>query len=271
MKYPDIDPVALSIDAFELFGFTIGPISVHWYGIMYLCAFMSAWGLGVYRAGRPGACLNRKQVEDLIFYAAVGVVAGGRVGYVLFYNFEQFLEDPIWLFKLWEGGMAFHGGLLGVVVAMLLFAKKVNTNFFDIMDFAAPLVPLGLGFGRIGNFIGGELWGRETTVSWGMVFPKDDLGLVRHPSQLYQAFLEGVVLFAILFWFSSRPRPRATVSSLFLIVYGCQRFAVEFVRQPDAHIDYYMGWVTRGQILSIPMIVVGVVVFAWAYRNKPAR
>lgn len=269
MTYPEIDPVAFTIDAFTLFGYEIGPLSIHWYGLMYLCAFLGAWGLGCYRASRPGACLTRGQVEDLIFYGAVGVVVGGRLGYVFFYNLDDFIEDPVWLFRVWEGGMAFHGGLLGVAVAMLLFARKINQSFFDVMDFTVPLVPLGLGLGRLGNFIGGELWGRETTVSWGMVFPKDVDQLVRHPSQLYQAFLEGIVLFVIVMWFSAKPRPRAAVSSLFLIVYGCQRFAVEFVRQPDAHIEFDLfDWVTRGQILSLPMIIVGGLVFAWAYRDK---
>jgi len=276
-KYPDIDPVAFGIGSFEIFGFTLGPINVHWYGLTYLAGFVAAWLIGQYRARAPHSPLKPKQVEDLIFYGAMGVVIGGRLGYVFFYNFSAFLNDPSILVKVWEGGMSFHGGLIGVVVAMMMYAKKTERRFLDIMDFTAPLVPIGLGSGRIGNFIGGELWGRETDVEWGMVFPKDALELVRHPSQLYQACLEGLVLFIILFWFSRKPRPRATVSALFLIGYGCFRFIVEFVREPDAHIGYSFGWMTRGQMLSVPMVVIGLLIFIGAYRasaqaaSKPAK
>lgn len=266
MDYPSIDPIALSIGAFELFGKQLGPFSVHWYGVMYLCAFASAMLLGRYRAGKAYTPLTKPQVEDMIFYGAMGVVIGGRCGYVFLYNFPLFLENPLWLFKVWEGGMAFHGGLIGVTVAMLIYAKKINVNFFSLMDFVAPLIPIGLGFGRLGNFIGGELWGRKTDVAWGMVFPQDPDKILRHPSQLYQAFLEGVVLFLVVFWFSSKPRPTGSVGALFLIGYGCQRFAVEFFRQPDAHLQSMFGWMSRGQLLSIPMIVVGVFVFWWSYR-----
>jgi phosphatidylglycerol---prolipoprotein diacylglyceryl transferase len=193
-------------------------------------------------------------------------VLGGRFGYVMFYNFETWLADPLWLFRIWEGGMSFHGGLLGVIVAILLYCRRINASFFSTLDFIAPLVPLGLGFGRLGNFIGQELWGRATDVSWGMIFPRDPEQLVRHPSQLYQAFLEGVVLFAIVYWFSRKPRPRLAVGSVFLIFYGIFRFAVEFVRQPDDHIKTLVfGWMTRGQLLTIPMIVIGVSVLIWTY------
>lgn len=271
LTYPNIDPVAIGIGSFELFGKTIGPINVHWYGLMYLFAFAAAWLLGMYRAKQEHSPLKREQVEDLVFYGALGIVIGARIGYIFFYNFGAFLENPSILYKVWEGGMSFHGGLIGVLIAMAFYAKKVNRNFIDIMDFVAPLVPIGLGFGRLGNFIGGELWGRQTDVPWGMIFPKDDLGLVRHPSQLYQSFFEGLVLFVILFWFSKKPRPRAAVSSLFLICYGCFRFGVEFVREPDAHIGYMFGWMTRGQLLCIPMIAIGLFIFYMAYSSKKAQ
>ncbi len=266
MNYPNIDPIALSISEFSLLGFSLGPFNVHWYGIMYLCAFIAALLIGRYRAAQSYTPINKAQVEDLIFYGAMGVVIGGRFGYVLFYNFEQFLETPLWLFKIWEGGMAFHGGLLGVIVAMVLYARKLNISFLSLMDFVAPLVPIGLGFGRLGNFIGGELWGRETTVSWAMRFPQDPDALLRHPSQLYQAVLEGLVLFTIVFWFSAKPRPKASVGALFLIFYGLQRFIIEFYREPDAHIGLVMGWVSRGQILSLPMIAAGIIIFIMAYK-----
>ena len=266
LMHPQFDPVAISIGPLTILGKTLGPISVHWYGLMYVCAFASAWLLGMYRASRPGAVLNRPQIEDLIFYGALGVVLGGRMGYVFFYNFGAFIEDPLWLFRVWEGGMSFHGGLLGVMVAMGYYCKKIQRNYMDVMDFVVPLVPLGLGFGRIGNFIGQELWGRETTVPWGMVFPKDPDGLVRHPSQLYQAMLEGVILFAIVFWFSQKPKPRGAVSGLLLIVYGVFRFIVEFVREPDAHLGFVaFDWMTRGQVLTIPMMIGGAILMYWSY------
>ena len=173
LSYPDIDPVAFSIGPLELFGRTIGPLQVHWYGIMYVLAFASAFFIGLRRAKKPFTALNTAQVEDLVFYGALGVVLGGRVGYMLFYNFGDFLANPLSLLRVWEGGMSFHGGLLGVIIAMLLFARKAKLNFFDVTDFVAPLIPLGLGFGRLGNFIGGELWGRATDVPWGMIFPAD--------------------------------------------------------------------------------------------------
>lgn len=256
--YPEIDPVA----------FSLGPLTVHWYGLTYLVAFMAAWGLGIYRSTKPWTPINKKQVEDLIFFGAMGVVIGGRLGYVFLYNLDQFLDDPLWLFRVWEGGMAFHGGLIGVILAVALFARKNDKAFIDVMDFTAPLVPIGLGCGRIGNFLGQELWGRATDVSWGMVFPKAADNIARHPSQLYQAFLEGFVLFAIVFWFSSKPRPRAAVSALFLIIYGLFRFGVEFVREPDAHLQYAFGWMTRGQMLSIPMIALGLIIFLIAMSSK---
>ena len=259
LQHPDFDPVAVAI----------GPVAIHWYGIMYLVAFASAWGLGSWRAGRPNSPLQRGQMEDLIFYGALGVVLGGRFGYVFFYNFDQFLQNPLWLFKVWEGGMSFHGGMLGVTLAMWWYARRLALHPADLFDFVAPIVPTGLAAGRLGNFIGQELWGRETTVPWGMVFPRDPAQLVRHPSQLYQLLLEGLLLFALVWWFSSRPRPRWAVSGFFLAGYGLFRFVVEFFRQPDQHIGFdAFGWLTRGQLLSLPMLIAGLLLLGWAYRTR---
>ena len=262
LSYPNIDPIAISVGSFQ----------VHWYGIMYLCAFAAAWLLAWKRAARPDSPFKPSQVEDLIVYGALGVVLGGRFGYVMFYNFEAWMRDPLWLFRVWEGGMSFHGGLLGVVLAIYLYCRRVKVPFYASLDFIAPLVPLGLGFGRLGNFIGQELWGRATDVSWGMVFPRDPEQLIRHPSQLYQAFLEGFVLFCIVYWFSRQPRPRLAVGAVFFIFYGIFRFAVEFVRQPDDHIKTLIfGWMTRGQLLTIPMIIMGVGVLCWAYYSAAKK
>lgn len=261
LTHPDFDPVA----------FSVGPLSVHWYGIMYLLAFATAWWLGIRLSRRPNSPLETRQVEDLIVYGALGVVLGGRMGYVFFYNFDAFLADPLWLFRVWEGGMSFHGGLLGVIAALWLYSRRIGASYYSILDFVAVVVPLGLGFGRLGNFIGQELWGRQTDVAWGMLFPNDPEQLVRHPSQLYQAFLEGVVLFTIVYWFARRPRPQLAVGAVFLIFYGLFRFAVEFFRQPDAHIpDLMFGWMTRGQLLTIPMVAIGLAVLIWAYTRGQA-
>lgn len=254
----DIDPVAIAL----------GPLKVHWYGVMYLVGFAAAWWLGVRRARRPGSGWNQEQISDIIFWGAMGVVLGGRAGYVLFYNFERFLSDPLWLFAVWEGGMSFHGGLLGVIVVMYLFGRQHKKSLFEMTDFIAPLIPVGLGAGRIGNFIGGELWGRVTDQPWGVVFPRSG-DLPRHPSQLYEFFLEGVVMFVVLWWFSSAPRPRMAVSGLFLLLYGSFRSLVEFVREPDAHIMFLaFDWLTMGQLLSLPMIVLGAGLLLWASRKE---
>ena len=261
IMHPNIDPVALSL----------GPLKIHWYGLMYLVGFVGGYWLGLRRAGRPGSGWRRDEVSDLLFYIALGVILGGRLGYVLFYNFAHYLERPQELLYIWSGGMSFHGGLLGVIVAMLLYARKTGRGFFRVSDFIAPLVPLGLGAGRIGNFINQELWGRATELPWAMVFPRTDPTLTpRHPSMLYEALLEGLVLFVVLWWFSSKTRPRGAVSGLFLVCYGLFRIVVEFVRLPDAHIGYLYGdWLTVGQLLSVPMVLFGLWLMLRASREDP--
>lgn len=258
LKYPEIDPVAISI----------GPLDIRWYGIMYLVGFVAGFLLLNRRAKRPNSGWTTEQVSDLIFYGALGVILGGRIGYVLFYNFSAFLNDPLTLFKVWQGGMSFHGGLLGVMIAVWLFARHTKKSYWDILDFGAPIVPIGLGLGRIGNFIGGELYGRITDGPWGMVFPTGG-DLARHPSQLYQATLEGLALFAILWFFSRKPRPRYAVSGLFALFYGIFRFVAEFAREPDAHLGFIaFDWLTMGQLLSVPLILVGVFLLYLAYGRQ---
>lgn len=260
MLAPDIDPVAISL----------GPLKIHWYGIMYLVGFVGAWWLGTTRARRPGSGWKPDEVGDLIFYGALGVVLGGRLGYALFYNFGYYLKHPIEIFFIWTGGMSFHGGLIGVLVAMWLYGRRTQRTFFTVTDFVAPLVPVGLGAGRLGNFINQELWGRVTDVPWGMVF-KTGGPLPRHPSQLYEFALEGAALFLVLWLYSRKPRPTAAVSALFLIGYGLFRFLVELVREPDAHLGYLaFGWVTMGQVLSVPMVLFGAGLLWWAYRSSAA-
>jgi phosphatidylglycerol:prolipoprotein diacylglycerol transferase len=269
LTYPTIDPVAVQL----------GPLRVHWYGLMYLIGFALAWVLGRWRASRAGSGWSGPLVDDLIFYCVIGVIAGGRLGYMFFYGYDQILADPLNVLKVWEGGMSFHGGLIGVMIAIWLFGRKHGLGFFRVGDFLAPLVPLGLLFGRVGNFINGELWGHATQVPWAMQlpcarFPEYCAGLpagtalspALHPSQLYEAGLEGLVLFVVLWWFSARPRPTMAVSGLFLLLYGLFRFSVEFVRQPDAHIGYVaFDWLTMGQLLSLPMLSAGAVMLALAY------
>lgn len=258
LPYPQIDPVAIAI----------GPVKVHWYGLTYLAGLAFAWWLAARLSTRADSVIKREQVDDLIFFAALGVVLGGRIGYALFYGGDKLAEDPTWLLRVWQGGMSFHGGFLGVIIAMYLFARRRQIPFGGLLDFIAPLVPVGLALGRLGNFIGQELWGRSTDVPWAMVFPRDPLQLARHPSQLYQFALEGLLLFVILMWFSSRPRPRLAVAGLFSLGYGCLRFFAEFFREPDAHIGFQaLGWMTRGQLLCLPMILLGIYLMTKAYRS----
>lgn len=260
LQHPELNPVA----------FTIGPLKVHWYGLMYLAGFSAAWWLGRRRARQPWRGWQPADMDDVLFYCALGVVVGGRLGYVLFYDPARFLAQPTAIFQLWQGGMSFHGGLVGVIVAMAVFARGRGWSFFQVADFIAPLVPPGLLAGRVGNFINGNLWGQPTDLPWGVVFPDPRAGdLARHPSQLYEGLLEGVLLFAALWWFSSRPRPLMAVSGVFLLGYGAARFAVEFVRVPDAHIGYLaFDWFTLGQALTLPMVAAGVVMLLCA-RGRP--
>ncbi|PKO25356.1 MAG: prolipoprotein diacylglyceryl transferase [Betaproteobacteria bacterium HGW-Betaproteobacteria-8] len=248
LTHPQFDPIALQL----------GPLSVHWYGLMYLAGFLSLLWLGKWRARtRPEAGWKSSEMDDILFYGALGVIIGGRLGYVLFYQPGYYFSHPLEIAYLWQGGMSFHGGFLGVLVAMVFFARKTGKRWLAIMDFVAPLVPLGLGAGRLGNFINGELWGRATDVPWGMVFPQVD-NLARHPSQLYQFALEGVVLFILLWWYSSKPRPVGAVSGLFLIGYGSFRFLVEFTREPDSFLGLLAMNLSMGQWLSLPMILIGI-------------
>lgn len=258
LTYPNIDPVALAL----------GPIKIHWYGLMYLVGFVTVWWLGRLRAKVPDSGWNEQQISDLVFYGALGAILGGRIGYILFYNFSTYLAEPLSILKVWQGGMSFHGGLLGVLIAMWLYGRANHKSFFQITDFIAPLVPIGLGAGRIGNFINGELWGKVSDVPWAMVFPGAG-DLPRHPSQLYQAFLEGILLFIILWLYSRKPRPTMAVSGLFLICYGAFRFAVEFVRTPDQQLGYLaFNWLTMGQVLSLPMILIGIGLMWRAYASR---
>ncbi len=265
LPYPEIDPVAVSLG--PVFG--LGPLEIRWYGLAYLTGIAAGWWLAARRSSRPWSPVQRDQVDDLTFYVALGVVLGGRVGYTFLYGWEKLLQDPMWGLRVWEGGMSFHGGFIGVMIAMYLFGRRHAIPFWRLMDFVAPFVPIGLGLGRLGNFVGQELWGRPSEAPWAMVFPGDPLQLARHPSQLYQFALEGVLLFTVLIWFSSRPRPTGAVSGVFALVYGCVRIFAEFFREPDEHLvdNLVFGWMTRGQVLSVPMILVGVTLLLVAYRG----
>jgi phosphatidylglycerol:prolipoprotein diacylglycerol transferase len=274
-----IDPVAVSL----------GPLAIHWYGLMYLLAFAVAWWLGMRRLATGRYGFGAEAFGDLMFYGMLGVIIGGRLGYMLFYSGDAYLDDPLSMLRVWEGGMSFHGGLLGVLVAGWWWARKNRIAFWDAVDFVAPIVPPGLGFGRLGNFIGGERYGKHTGADWGVVFPASleqpfasmppdalraafDAGqlapFLRHPSQLYQALWEGVLMFVLLWWLSSKPRARYVVSGWFAILYGIGRFLIEFVRVPDAHIGYLaFGWLTMGQVLSLPLVVVGVALVSVGLRR----
>ena len=256
LTYPEIDPVI----------FSIGFVKIRWYGLMYVLGFIIAWYLARRRSKNPWSIIKPAQVDDLIFYCMLGVIVGGRLGYVFFYGFDQLMDDPLYLVKITEGGMSFHGGLMGVMAAMWLYARKLGVGMWGLWDFVAPLAPLGLFFGRIGNFINGELWGKPTDVPWAFKVGNE----VLHPSMLYEAILEGLVLFVILWLFSARERPFMSVSGLFLLFYGIFRFLVEFVRVPDSHLGYLaFDWLTMGQVLSTPMILLGGVMLGLAYHRRP--
>lgn len=254
LVHPQFDPVAIQL----------GPFGIHWYGLMYLVGFLSLLWLGKWRIRRQaGGGWSERDLDDILFYGALGVILGGRLGYVLFYQPAHFLTHPSEILAVWQGGMSFHGGFLGVLVAMALFARKTGKRWLAIMDFVAPMVPIGLGAGRLGNFINGELWGRATDLPWGVIFPMVD-GVPRHPSQLYEFALEGVVLFVVLWWYSSKARPVGSVSALFLIGYGTSRFMVEFAREPDAFLGVLSLGMTMGQWLSLPMVLAGIWMWRWS-------
>lgn len=288
MSHPyfvDFDPIA----------FSLGPVKVHWYGIMYLLSFLVCWGAAEWRRRRGGLGVSQEALSDLFFYLMLGVIVGGRVGYMLFYTpLDWIWHDPLALFRLQDGGMSFHGGLLGVLTAGWWWTRKHGLGFLTVIDFVAPLVPIGLGLGRLGNFINGELWGRHTDAAWGMIFPRalqedprfaaDSLeqlhalyatgaldAQARHPSPLYEFALEGVLMFAVLWWFSAKPRRRGAVSGLFAVLYGVFRFLIEFVRQPDEQLGFIaFHWLTMGQLLSLPLIAVGLFLLWWSTR-QPQR
>ena len=261
-QYPAIDPVAIAI----------GPLKIHWYGLMYLVGIGAAWWLAKRRLAQFDPTWNKDTLSDLVFWCALGVIVGGRLGYVLFYDLASYIANPALALRIWEGGMSFHGGFLGVLLAVLWFAHKYKKPFWALVDFIAPLVPIGLGAGRIGNFINAELWGKATNLPWAMVFPTDPAQLARHPSQLYQFALEGVALFVILWLYTRKPRPTMAVSGLFAICYGVFRFIVEFVRVPDAQLGYLaFDWLTMGQVLCVPMIAVGIGLMVMAYKREGAQ
>ncbi len=272
LHYPDIDPII----------FSLGPVAVRWYGLTYLAAFVLCWWLGNRRADGPGSGWNRQEVSDLVFFGAIGAVLGGRVGYTLFYGFEQLLRDPLFILRIWEGGMSFHGGLLGCLLGLWWFGRRTGRRFLEVSDFAAPLVPLGLGFGRLGNFANTELPGRATDSVFGLVYPcaadairainpvclGDWESFARHPSPLYQAFSEGLVLFAVIWMFSARKRPVGMVSGAFLCSYGVLRLVTEFFRQPDSHLGFIaFEWLTMGQLLSLPMFIAGILLIVIAPKH----
>jgi phosphatidylglycerol:prolipoprotein diacylglycerol transferase len=273
---------------FDPVAFSLGPLSVHWYGLTYLAAFLAFWLIASWLAEqRPWMGWTREAVGDFMFYGMLGVILGGRLGYLLFYGLDNVLADPLSIIRVWDGGMSFHGGLLGVIAAMAWFGRKTGRGFWRVADFVAPVVPLGLAFGRIGNFIGGELWGRLSDVPWAMIFPASlpvnaapgglqaawEAGLLdpyaRHPSQLYHVGLEGLALFLILMAYAARPRPVGAISGLFLAGYGVFRFVVEFFREPDSHLGYLLGdWLTMGMVLSLPMVAIGLLIMVIAYRRQ---
>jgi phosphatidylglycerol:prolipoprotein diacylglycerol transferase len=252
LSYPQINPVA----------FELGPLAVHWYGLMYLVGFGSAWLLGRWRVKQGLTRVKLVDFEDMLFLAMLGAIIGGRLGFALFYQPGYYLQHPVEILFLWQGGMSFHGGLVGVVLSLWFFAKTKQYRFLELGDLIAPLVPLGLAAGRLGNFINGELWGRPSDLPWAMIFPAAQDGIARHPSQLYQFALEGIALFVIIWWFARKPRPLGQVSGVFLVGYGALRFLAEFGREPDAFLGLLLANLSMGQWLCIPMMVAG----AWLFR-----
>lgn len=278
LTFPKFDPIV----------FSIGSLSLHWYGLMYLFGLMGAFLLANYRISKKQTVITKKQLENLLFWGFIGLFLGGRLGYVFFYNFEAFMQRPFILLEVWNGGMSFHGGLIGALIVMLIFAHYYRYPFFLVSDFIAPLIPIGLMFGRLGNFINGELWGRVTYSALGMLFPtsraedaqyvvdhpnylslyEQNNGILpRYPSQLAELFFEGFILFIILNFFIRKARPMASVSGLFLFFYGIFRFIIEYIRQPDEQLGLFFNFISMGQILSLPMILFGFFIFIYAYKN----
>lgn len=265
LVHPQFNPIALQI----------GPVAIHWYGLTYLVAFGLFIMLARIRVGRSPFVekgWSKRDIEDMLFYGVVGVILGGRLGYVLFYKPGYYAANPLEIFAVWKGGMAFHGGMLGVLVAMLVYGRMRGRRFLEVTDLIAPCVPLGLASGRIGNFINGELWGRfaDPSLPWAMVFPQSGSPLPRHPSQLYQFGLEGVLLFVLLWWYASRPRQLGEVSGAFLVGYGLFRFIAEYFREPDAFLGLQWLDMSRGQWLCVPMILAGLLLWTWASRQRKA-
>jgi phosphatidylglycerol:prolipoprotein diacylglycerol transferase len=258
LTFPNISPVALDLGFFK----------IHWYGLMYLGGILAAWHLANIRRSKFNENLTKDDIADLVFYVSMGIILGGRIGYALFYDFAAYINDWTKIFRVWEGGMAFHGGLLGVLFAVFLFCRHKKLKFLSVMDFIAPLVPIGLGLGRIGNFINSELWGKTTDGIFGMIFPNGG-PLPRHPSQLYQAFLEGLLLFIILYLYTGQKRHAGSVCGLFAVCYGIFRFMIEFIRVPDSQLGYLaFNWLTMGQLLSIPMILAGLAFMFYAQKTQ---
>jgi phosphatidylglycerol:prolipoprotein diacylglycerol transferase len=263
IPYPNIDPVLVAL----------GPIQLRWYGLMYLIGLTAAYFLIQHKVARKGLPIRKDQIYDMVVYAAFGVFLGGRIGYTLFYNFSYYSQNPLKLLAVWEGGMSFHGGLLGTIIALIWFSRRQGISAYTIADLAACVTPIGLGFGRIGNFINGELFGRSTDVAWCMIFPAGGPAC-RHPSQLYEATLEGLVLFTALWWIDRRPTPPGTVFWSFITGYGISRLIVELFREPDQHLGFILGPITMGQILSVPMVLLGAVMLIRGYagaRQKAAH
>ena len=255
MPLPEIDPIIIQI----------GWISIRWYSLTWIAAFLTIYFL----IKNYQKDLNTDQVSDLMFYSLLGAILGGRAGYVFFYSIEQFFNNPLSIFFIWEGGLSFHGGLLGVLVACFILSRRWEISFFRLMDRVAPFVPPGLGFVRLGNFMNSELLGRPTEVAWGVIFPSDPLGIIRHPSQIYQAMGEGLLLFAYMLFISKKTKPTMNISGHFLIGYGFIRFCTEFFRTPDQHIGFALfEMLTRGQLLSIPMIAIGLFLIYYSYKRQ---
>jgi phosphatidylglycerol:prolipoprotein diacylglycerol transferase len=260
IPYPQINPIF----------FEFGPLQFRWYGLMYLIGLTAAYFLIKRRAAAKGVALTADQIYDMVVYAAFGVFIGGRIGYTLFYNFSYYIQHPLKIFAVWEGGMSFHGGLIGTIIALMWFSKRQGLPIYTIADLAAGVTPIGLGFGRLGNFINGELYGRPTDVDWCMVFPAGG-PVCRHPSQLYEASLEGLVLFTALWLIARRPTPPGTLFWSFITGYGLSRLIVELFREPDQHMGFVLGPITMGQALSAPMVLVGIFMLVWGYHKAAVR